>query len=93
MSLYTTSSPDVKRRLKILMLTESNIMGVLDGSIRLEGMPPGTRYSHVFVDNYRNAIGVIMHHDSFPVVPEGEEIPAFTDFRIKVLYHNPTQDD
>ena len=76
-----------ERRYRIVMLTESNIMGIIDGSVRVTGLPQGTRMLRVFPDPLVNAIGIVICHPSFDPVREGEPPPYHIDLGLKVVYH------
>jgi hypothetical protein len=50
-------------------------MAIIDGSLRVDNLPEGTRFIRAFIDQYTNALCFIIEHDSFDEVPEGDSVP------------------
>ena len=82
-----------ERRIKLVRMTESNIMGLLDGSIYYIGFPNGCRFLRAFYDPYSNCICVAISHHSFAPIAESEPMPYYNELSIKVNYSDPTQED
>lgn len=85
--------PKGERRQRIVMLTESNIIGILEGTTRLKGLPHGTKPLRVFADPFSNGVAVVIEHHSFSHVEEGFHIPMMYKLELESLYHDPTRDD
>ena len=80
-----------ERRLKIFYLSRKALLGFLNFAANLQdlpdyltlpigfkGLPDGAEVHHVFPDVIRDTLGVVVAHESFDEVPDGEELPVGT---------------
>ncbi len=74
-----------ERRLKLFYVPQGDLIRWLNRGddfpeyitvpVRLVGVPEGSRVHHLIACPERRAIGVVVSHESFDEVPEGEQIP------------------
>jgi len=78
----TSSVTTASRRAKIFSFSPETLLGLFEdgsprpaGTVRFEGLPSGAKPIRAQYDFVSNLFDVVVTHDSFPEVPEGEILP------------------
>ena len=58
---------------KVLYLSSGRLIGLANGTLRMDGLPDGATVAYVWFDHVRGSWAFKVGHDSFPDVPQHQE--------------------